>query len=130
MKFCAKIATLCVTLCLTGCFSLDTATLSMTGEEHVVVRNYGWKLFNCVPIVCSNASKDYVLPWAFFRDDVTMDKVQYRFMDYAKNKGVEISDLKYTYYDTVLFNLPIVQYPLPIPYLLCYREIQLSGNLK
>jgi hypothetical protein len=71
-----------------------------------------------------------VLPWAFFRDDVTMDKVQYRFMDYAKNKGVEISDLKYTYYDTVLFNLPIVQYPLPIPYLLCYREIQLSGNLK
>jgi hypothetical protein len=30
----------------------------------------------------------------------------------------------------VLFNVPLLQYPLPIPYLLCYRELQLSGNLE
>lgn len=130
MKISLKIATLCVTLCLMGCFSLDTATPPSSGEEHVVVRNYGWVLFNYVPLVCGNSTKDAYFPWAFFRNDVTMDKVQSRFMDYARKTGKCPVDLKYTDYDTVMFNVPLLQYPLPIPYLICYREIQLSGNLK
>lgn len=130
MKIRLKIATLCATLCLTGCFSLDTATPSSSGEEHVVVRNYGWVLFKYIPLVCGNATKDAWFPWAFFRNDVTMDKVQQRFMDHARMTGKKPGDLKYTDYDTVMFDVPLLQYPLPIPYFLCYREIQLSGNLK
>jgi hypothetical protein len=120
-----------VSICLTGCFSVDAAKLdAKSGEEHVVVRNYGWTLFKYIPTVCGNASEDAWLPWSFFRNDITMDKVQKRFFDYARRRGKSATELKYTDYDTVMFNIPIVQYPLPIPYLLCYREIQLSGNLE
>lgn len=59
-----------------------------------------------------------------------MDKVQSRFMEYALKTAKTPKDLKYTDYDTVMFDVPLLQYPLPIPYVLCYREIQLSGNLK
>lgn len=118
-----------MTICLTGCFSLDTAKLP-SGDEHVVVRNYGWVLFNSIPLVCGNITQDAWFPWAFFRNDVTMDKVQMRFMDYVRKTGKSPEDLKYTDYDTVMFDIPLLQYPLPIPYFLCYREIQLSGNLK
>lgn len=71
---------MCVTLCLTGCFSIDSADVPQTGEEHVHVANYGWYLFNIVPLACGNAAEDPNLPSIFFRNDVTMDKVQQRFM--------------------------------------------------
>ncbi len=113
-----------------GCFSVDSAVSTHSGEEFVVVRNYGWSAFKHIPLVCGNASEDAWLPWAFFRDDITMDKVQKRFMDHAGKLGKTPVDIRYTDYDTVMFNVPLVQYPLPIPYLLCYREIQISGALK
>lgn len=120
-----------VSMCLTGCFSIDAARLDAAGgEEHVVVRNYGWSLFYFIPVVCGNTSEEAWLPWSFFSNEITMDKVQERFFDYAVRRGKSAYNLKYTDYDTVMFNIPLVQYPLPIPYLLCYREIQLSGNLK
>jgi hypothetical protein len=118
--------------CGSGCFSIDAVHSDLHNEkrEHVVVRNYGWILFNCIPLVCGNATENSFMPWAFFRNDITMDKVQGRFANYASRRGKKAYDLKYTDYDTVLFNLPMLQYPLPIPYLICYRELQLSGNLE
>jgi hypothetical protein len=118
--------------CATGCFTVDTARSDKhdSTREHVVVRNYGWRLFNCIPLVCGNATENSFMPWVFFRDDITMDKIQGRFANYAARRGKKAHDLKYTDYDTVLFNVPLLQYPLPIPYLLCYRELQLSGNLE
>lgn len=123
-------AALCAASLLSGCFSVNTAISPQSGEEHVVVRNYGWVLFNCIPLVCGNSAKDASSPWAFFRNDVTMDKIQAHFMDYAVRCGKRPEDLKYTDYDSVLFDIPFVQFPLPIPYIICYREIQLSGNLR
>ena len=114
----------------TGCLSVDSAVSSLSGDEFVVVRNYGWSAFRFIPLVCGNASEGARFPWAFFRDDITMDKVQKRFMDHAGKLGKTPVDIRYTDYDTVMFNVPLVQYPLPIPYLLCYREIQISGALK
>ena len=130
----SNILTLLAGLCLlagtAGCFSVDSAVGAISGEEYVVVRNYGWKAFKFIPLVCGNATEDAWFPWAVLRDDITMDKIQKRFMDHAGKRGKTPVNLKYTDYDTVMFNLPLVQYPLPIPYLLCYREIQLSGTLK
>ena len=130
----SNILTLLAGLCLlagtAGCFSVDSAVGGVSEEEYVVVRNYGWKAFKFIPLVSGNATEGAWFPWAVLRDDITMDKIQKRFMDHAGKRGKTPVNLKYTDYDTVMFNLPLVQYPLPIPYLLCYREIQLSGTLK
>ena len=119
-------------LSLSGCFSLDSSRDPATGDEHVLVSNYGWRLFNSIPLFCGNAynGRDQLGPWAFFRDDVTMDKIQGRFMDYAKSNGTTIKDLTYHNYETVLFTIPSTAIPIPIPYIICYREIQLSGVVK
>ena len=121
---------MCVTLCLTGCFSIDSADVPQTGEEHVHVANYGWYLFNVIPLACGNAAEDPNFPSIFFRNDVTMDKVQQRFMEYAEFRMREPKDLTYHNYDSVMFEVPGLSFPLPLPYILTYREIQLSGVLQ
>ena len=132
MKISRLLTVLTVALSLAGCFSLDSSRDPATGNEHVLVSNYGWRLFNCIPLFCGNAynGRDQLGPWAFFRDDVTLEKIQGRFMDYAKENGRTISDLSYHNYETVLFTIPSTAIPIPIPYIVCYREIQLSGVVK
>lgn len=130
MKIFRIIAFSCVTICLTGCFSLDTAVLPKTGDEHVMVSNYGWFLFKRIPLACGNSSRDRILPWVLFRNDVTMKKIQQRFMDHARGSGKTASDLNYYTSDSVMFEVPGLNFPLPIPYLLTFKEIQLSGVLK
>ncbi len=55
----------CATLCLTGCFTVDTAPSKYTGGEHVMMNNYGWKLFNWIPLFCGNADKDGSLQYVW-----------------------------------------------------------------
>lgn len=140
------------TLCLTGCFTIDKGHLARTGDDHILVSNYGWYLFHFIPIANGNANPNRWLPWVMFRDDVTMDKIQRRFMMYADDYGrrvasenaaktehgktidriserVKVRDLAYTTSESVLFNVPGLNFPLPLPYILTYQEIQLSGVL-
>jgi len=94
------------------------------------VSNYGWKLFNFIPLVCGNATeRNRFGGCAFFRNDVTLEKIQSRFMSYAAQCGKTPTDMVYHNYDTVIFELPIMGLTIPIPYVLCYNEIQLSGVL-
>lgn len=118
----------CAVLSLTGCFSLDRGRFIRSDEEHVLVSNYGWYLFHYFPLACGNANKDRWLPWVMFRNDVRMDKIQGRFMDYAGARKAR--DLAYTTRESVMLEIPALNLPLPIPYLLTYREIQLSGVLE
>jgi len=114
-----------------GCFSIQHANVQSTGEEHLFVSNYGWYLFGCVPLVCGNAAEDASLPFVFFRDDVTMDKIQGRFMKRAEEIGKkDIHSLAYSNDDKILFEIPGLNFPLPIPYVFTYREMQLSGVMK
>ena len=124
----ASLVLTCAALGLAGCFHLDRARFVRTNEEHVLVSNYGWYLFHYIPLACGNANKDRWLPWVMFRNDVQMDKIQSRFMDYAGTRPAR--DLAYTTYDSVMLEIPGINLPLPIPYLLTYREIQLSGVLE
>ena len=140
------------TICLSGCFSIDRGPLIRTNEEHVLISNYGWYLFGLIPLACGNAAEDAPLPFVFFRNDVTMDKIQRRFMMYAEDYGrrvatenettneygkpptriserVKVRDLAYTTSESVMFNIPGFNFPMPVPYLLTYQEIQLSGVL-
>ena len=112
-----------------GCFSVETAIIKSTGKEHVLVSNYGWYLFDVIPILCGNASCDAFLPMMLFRNDVTMDKIQKRFFIYADEHGKDASDLVYSNREQVLFEFPGSNISIPLPYLLTYREMQLSGVL-
>ena len=123
-----------------GCFSIDRSSseafrgsrLNVTdGEpmEHVVVSNYGWFLFDCVPLVCGNATPGASFPCRMFSDQVKADILQCRLTDYAANKKADLVDLHYFHNSNVLFSIPGLSLPIPIPYLLCYREIQFSGVL-
>ncbi len=116
-------------LLFAGCFSIESSVVRSTKQEHVLVSNYGWYLFHFIPLACGNASEDPLLPLVMFRNDVTMDKIQKQFFNYAKSQNKEAMDLVYSNRETVLFEFPGSSVSFPVPYILTYREIQLSGVL-
>ncbi len=121
---------LLLTIIGTGCFSVEKGRLQTTGEEHVLVSNYGWYLFHFIPLACGNACKERFMPWIIFRNDVTMDKIQGRFFSYVESqKDVKPVSVSYRTRETVLFEFPGSNIPIPLPYIFTYKEIQLSGVL-
>ena len=127
-------------LLLCGCYSMDVATnaalrnsnMRKDGDspvEHVLISNYGWYLFNCIPIVCGNASPNASFPWKFFSDQVTASVLHDQMMAYASSKGANVNDLIATHNEKVFFDVPGSEIPVPMPFLLCYQEVQLSGVL-
>lgn len=125
---------------LAGCYSMDVATTdSLKGSamsasdgkptEHVVVSNYGWYLFNCIPLACGNATPGAVFPWSFFSNQVSSKLLHDRMMAHAAARNADVKDLVFFRDEKVIFDLPGTDVPLPIPYVLCYREVQFSGVL-
>jgi len=110
-------------MCLTGCFSVETTPVK-TGGDHVVMNNYGWKFFDWIPLWCGNANEDPTMFFVLFRDDVTVEKVQKRFMKYANGREIDCP-----MYD-IIEEKGIEVLGIPIPYVYTYREITLSGTLK
>jgi len=111
---------------------METTKSELTGMEHVWIRNTCWTLFNSVPLMSGNvnAASGFRSPSVFFRDDAQMDKVQKRMFDYAKSQHKTATDLVYHNYETVLLDMPLLGFTIPIPYVICYHEIQLSGVLQ
>lgn len=99
-------------------------------KNHVLVTNYGWYLFNIIPLACGNASENASFPFVFFRNDVQMDKLQRRLIREAERQDRKVENLVWNNYNSVLFSIPFVNLPAPVPYILTYREKQLSGELK
>ena len=127
---------------LSGCFSFETATIGGgTGDglrlhasagapvEHVVVANNGWFLFNVIPVACGNASPDAVLPWTFFRNSVHERVLHDRITAYAAERRCDLGELNVFNDEQVLLTLPGSSFPIPIPYVVTYRELQVSGVL-
>lgn len=115
-----------------GCYSFETTRSKETGERHIIAMNYGWYLFNRLPIICGNSrpKAERFGPWSFFKDEVTFDNTQRCFMRDLAADPHDLHDLNYWVRENFLFEIPFVEIPLPIPYLITYREIQLSGVLK
>ena len=110
-------------LLLAGCYSMDissnkaishpsSSSNEVARAEHVVVSNYGWYLFNAIPLACGNADRDAKFPWK-----------------YARKQGADVGELTFFRDEQVFFSIPGSQFPVPIPYVLCFREIQFSGVL-
>lgn len=102
-------------LCLSGCLTIDHATSAVTGEEHVVVSDYGWRLFNFFPL---------------FRSEITHERIQKALLDYAAERGKYAEGLVYNDHETVMLEVPTLSFTIPIPYIVCYQEVQISGVLK
>lgn len=120
---------ICLALCLAGCFSFETA-IEPGGRTQVVASNYGWYLFDWIPLVCGDPDDDWIIPCTFFRNRVTLDDVQTRFLAKTRKSGKKVENLVWHNNDSVLLTVPILEIPLPIPYIITYHELQLSGELK
>ena len=95
--------------------STEVAKSEVCGTEHIFVSDFGWKLFNWIPI---------------FRSDITLERVQKELMAEAGRRGKVATDLTYHVIDRVSFDIPLLVVTLPIPYVICYHSVQLSGVLK
>lgn len=117
------------TLALSGCFALESAkTPPVMGEdalEHVIVYNYGWNLFGCLPIVCGNADFDSWCPFTFFRNEVRQDLAQAKLVRLAEERGCELRDLLVFNDRDVFFDF----YYAPIPWVVQYKEVNASATL-
>ena len=91
---------------LAGCFSMDIATTDALQEsalssrdgkvlEHVVVSNYGWFLFNFIPLACGNANPKAAFPWTFFSDQVSSRLLHDRLMSYAASQCANVKELAF-----------------------------------
>ena len=92
--------------------------------------NYGWYLFNYIPLLCGNTAEDRWAPFVFLRDDVTLDKVQGRVAELAQKDNLSMNNIAYVTKDEIFFQLPGTDIPIPLPYVLTYREMQFSGEMK
>ena len=115
MKVLKFLPALCASLCLTGCLSTEVSKSEVCGVEHIYVSDYGWKLFNWIPI---------------FRSDITLGRVQAEMLAEAKRRGKTVTDLTWHTMEKVSFDIPLVIVTLQVPYIFCYHDIQLSGVLK
>ena len=115
MKISSVAVLLCATLCLAGCLSTEVSQSEVCGTEHIFASDYGWKLFNWIPI---------------FRTDITAERVQAAVAAEANRRGKTVADLSTHTFERVMFDMPMLYITVPIPYVFCYREIQVSGVLQ
>ncbi|MBO5940820.1 MAG: hypothetical protein J6R18_06480 [Kiritimatiellae bacterium] len=123
-----------------GCYNLQVATNESLCNsaiekgknepvEHVLISNYGWYLFNYIPMVCGNTVADDVLPWSFFSNHVDPVLLHGKMIAYASSKNANVSNLSISRTEKVFFEFPGSQIPVPIPFLISFQEVQVSGVL-
>ena len=115
-----------------GCFSMEAAplrgvhTLHGAPTRHVAIANNGWYLFNAWPLACGNARENATFRWRFFSDEVNIDLLQERLTRYAARENCDVTDLIVNNDEQVLLSIPSTTIAIPIPYVLTFRETQLS----
>ncbi len=124
---------------VTGCFSMESAPMRLSAREqihvrasggipteHVVIANSGWYLFNAWPLACGNAREDAWLDWRFFSDEVYLDLLHNRLTRHAARKGCLVEELNVFNNEQVLLSISVTGFTIPIPYIITFRELQLS----
>lgn len=118
-----------------GCFSFsasrapeNAAASGASNYEHAVVANHGWYLFDRLPLVCGNADEQARFPWKLVSGDhVREDVLTARLTSYAAANGLEVTGANvFNQKDVLMY---VYSIPVPIPYLLCRHEMQISATL-
>ena len=96
-----------------------------TPAEHVHVSNYGYYLFNCIPIFCGNTEADCYGETVWFSDEVTLEHTQGIMAGLAHDRNCLMTEVQPQVKSTCFFGA--------IPYvgttfgLLWYKEVQMSA---
>lgn len=114
------------TFCLAGCCTIDRAALP-DGGDHVLARNYGWYLFGVLPVACGDASMQEGSKFKLFSDNVTPDHMQRCVVEDAARHGKTVTDLVCDFEDDIWLKIPFIYIDIPLPYIITYHEIQISG---
>ena len=116
-------------LLATGCFTIDRAkappVMGADAVEHLIIYNYGWSLFGCIPLCCGNRNLDSWLPVVFFRDDVTHEALADNLVKIADRANCDFRDLMIFDDRCVFFDM----YYAPVPWIIQYKEIAASATL-
>ena len=113
---------------LGGCFSVEVASSPCLGEgveKHVLVRNYGWYLFGCVPLACGNARLDSWCPFSVLCDEVQPSIVHEKLKDVVNKHDCKIVDFHIIDDDDVLFEA----YYITLPWVVVRKDVSISANL-
>jgi len=98
-----------------------------TPVEYVQVSNFGYYLFNCIPIFCGNTADDRQGNTIWFSDEVTLAKTQDILVDRARSRNCQMAALQPQVKSTCFFSaIPYVGTTFGI---LWYKEVQLSAAL-
>ena len=135
-----RVAFLAVALTAAGCCTrCSVAPVHMKGlgvvgasgefAEHYHVRNCGWYLFDKIPLLCGNADPNSLCGITLFSDQVRTDTMMRLFNDRVRATGTKPASVATIVDDWVTLEVPGVSFPLILPYIICYREVQISGVL-
>ena len=124
------LATGCVSVQKTSKVAPQGVTIlgsSGTPVEHVHVSNYGYYLFNCIPIFCGNTVAGQRENTVWFSDEVRLAPVQDIMLEQARKRKCQISDIQPYTRSTCFFSaIPYVGNTLGI---LWFKEVQMSAVL-
>ena len=112
----------------TGCYTVETVKSPVLGpdvEGHVYIRNSGWNILGCIPIVCGNANMDSWCRVAFFRDDTKLEIAKDKLVKLAEEKNCDIRDVTYLDDRAVIQTFGNV----PIPWLVQSKLVEVSATL-
>ena len=135
----AHMSCMLVSLALaTGCVSVQKANrvapagVTLQGSpgtpvQHVHVSNYGYYLFNCIPIFCGNTATDFRGDPVWFSDEVTLARVQGIVLEEVRNRKCQVADIQPYTRSTCFFSaIPYVGTTFGIVW---FKEVQMSAAL-
>lgn len=99
--------------------------------EHYQIQNYGWYLFDKFPLVCGDLNNGHMGPMTFFSDQVRTDLMTEKFNQHVRETNTKAVSVVTLNTDWVTFEVPglAIAVPAILPYIICYREVQISSLL-
>ncbi len=121
---------------LSGCAAVEIASpvtppVELRGykpgstRQHIHISNYGYYLFNCIPIFAGDTRPGKVGSMSWFQDDVRLPSVQNVLVEKVKEQNAQIDEIQPHTSSTCCFaSIPYVGTTFGLVW---YKEVQLSA---
>lgn len=108
-------------------YNLEVVGAEGRPQEVITVSNYGYYLFNCIPLFCGNTADGRIGHTVWFQNHVTLEKTQGVMMRESKDQKPWVTNLETHSYETCFFSvIPYIGNSLGIVW---YKQIDLSAVL-